>query len=135
VKAVVATSIVVLAVLIHLGAIAFLLSNAGLLAAALVITLFAISHVLPKSSGLGWNLPISRRSLSIGSAVLLIVGTAFALIGFLIAHLYNANIDVLRVCAYPRSGDFICHKIGPVFLLLGLGGGLVTRRLAPSSQN
>jgi hypothetical protein len=134
VKTFAAAVIVVLVVLAHLGVIALMMRDARLVAVAVVVALLIIAHVVPKSLGPAWSLPISRRALSAGSAALLITGMALVLAGFLIAHLCNANIDVFETCAYPRSGDFICHKIGPVLLLFGLVGGLVARRMAPTSQ-
>jgi hypothetical protein len=134
VKKLAAAFIVVFALLVHLGAIALVIRDVRLWAAAAVILLLVIAHLLAKPLGAGWRLPVSRKTFSTGSAALLFTGMALVLTGFLIAHLCNSNVDLFQVCAYPRSADFICHKIGPVLLLLGVAGSLAARRLEPTSE-
>lgn len=125
----IAAAVVVLIVLVHVGAIGIIMTNVGFLAAAAVAALLLIAHFVGKPLASRGHRLIGRRGVSVGAAVLLIAGTVLVTFGFIIAHLCNARIDVLQLCLYPRPADLICHKIGPVLLLVGLVGILAGRRL------
>jgi hypothetical protein len=129
VKFVAGAATILLIVLTHLGAIAIILANSGLVAASAAVALLLIAQLFAKGFSSHGNPELGRRAISIGAVVLLITGALLVLSGFATAHLCNANINLLDLCAYPRSVNLICHKVGPVLLLLGLIGSVAGRHL------
>jgi hypothetical protein len=127
-----AVAAILLIILVHVGAIGVIMTNVGLLAAAAVAALLLIAHLIAKPLSFHWRHQIGRKAVSHGSAALLIAGALLVTFGFVLAHLCNARIDVLQLCLHPRPADLVCHKIGPVLLVVGLVGILAVRRVPVS---
>jgi hypothetical protein len=60
-----------------------------------------------------------KSNLLLSSNFWIILGATFIMIGFLLAHLCNANA-IHWPCEHERIADIIFHRIGPIFLFFGL---------------
>jgi hypothetical protein len=49
----------------------------------------------------------------------LILGAALIISGLIIAHICNAGINLL-FCSYEGPSDFVFHKMGSLFLAIGI---------------
>jgi len=56
------------------------------------------------------------------------VRIVLVLTGFMLAHLCNADIDLLHSCRHEWLTDRICHKLGPLLIVLALMGRYVLGR-------
>ncbi|RST31370.1 hypothetical protein HMF7854_11360 [Sphingomonas ginkgonis] len=111
-------------VLVHLGIVGLIMSNAGLSTTVLAALALVVAHSARKQVTPATSHRLSRTV----ATLLLVTGMTLVLFGLAAAHLCNADLEVLRLCSAPRAVDIVCHKLGPVLLLLGLTGMLAMHR-------